>query len=291
MTAMTVEIGQGLRIGDGSLVCIAGPCVVEGRDVTLRIADAVADASVSAGVPVVFKASLDKANRTSIRGFRGIGFDEALRVLQEVATRTGLPVLTDVHLPDQATTVAEVADVLQIPAFLCRQTDLIVAAAATAKPLNIKKGQFVAPHDMRHAVAKARAGGAAGVILTERGTTFGHNDLVVDFRSLPIMRALGCPVVFDATHSVQRPSAAGEASGGDRRLVPPLLRAAVAAGVEGIFLEVHENPDEALCDGPNSLPTAALPALLEQVRDIFELVAGLKDPLSAPNPAGRVQQS
>jgi len=275
VTVTAVDVAPGVRLGDGGLIFIAGPCVVEGRDITLRIAEAVAAAAATTGIPAIFKASFDKANRTSIRGFRGIGVDEALRVLQEVAGHTGLPVLTDIHLPDQAEPAAQVADVLQIPAFLCRQTDLIVAAAATGKPLNIKKGQFVAPLDMRHPVTKAQSGGARGVILTERGTTFGHNDLVVDFRSLPLMRSLGCPVVFDATHSVQRPSAAGDSSSGDRWLVPPLLRAAVAAGIDGVFLEVHENPDEALSDGPNSLPTSALAALLQQARDIAEMVRDL----------------
>jgi len=187
---------------------------------------------------------------------------------------TGLPILTDVHRPDQAAAAAQVADVLQVPAFLCRQTDLLLAVAATGRVINIKKGQFVSPRDMGPVVEKARAGGATGVLLTERGSSFGYNDLVVDLRSLPFMRQLGCPVVFDATHSVQRPSADGDRSGGDRTLVPPLLRAAVAAGVDGVFLEVHEDPDAALCDGPNSVALSALPGLLEQVVGIHEAVAG-----------------
>ncbi len=270
-----VEITSTVRFGGGALACILGPCVVEGRDITLRAADAVASAAASAGLPVVFKASYDKANRTSIRGFRGIGVDEALEVLAEVKARTGLPVLTDVHRPEQAAAAAQVADVLQVPAFLCRQTDLLLAVAATGRVLNVKKGQFVSPQDMGAAVEKARSGGATGVLLTERGSSFGYNDLVVDFRSLPTMRALGCPVVFDATHSVQRPSAGGDRSGGDRTLVPTLLRAAVAAGVDGVFLEVHEDPDQALCDGPNSIPLAALPGLLDQVVRVRAACEGL----------------
>ena len=283
MSVGTVVVSPSVRFGGGQLACIAGPCAIEGRDITLRTAEAVARASAAAGVPALFKASFDKANRTSIRGYRGLGLDEGLRILQEVTSETGLPVITDVHLPDQASAVAEVVDVLQIPAFLCRQTDLIVAAAATGTPLNIKKGQFVSPTDMRHVVDKARAGGASGVMLTERGTAFGYNDLVVDLRALPTMRALGCPVIFDATHSVQRPSAGGDRSAGDRWLVPTLMRAAAAAGVDGVFLEVHEDPDRALCDGPNSVPLTALQALLQQAREIAELTAALEDPLPAPS--------
>lgn len=275
MTAPTVDVTPSVRFGGGSLACILGPCVVEGRDITLRAADAVASAATAAGLPVVFKASFDKANRTSIAGFRGIGVDEALEILAEVKNQTGLPVLTDVHLPEQAAAAAEVADILQVPAFLCRQTDLLLAVAATGAVINIKKGQFVAPRDMGAAVEKARSAGATGVLLTERGSSFGYNDLVVDFRSLPTMRSLGCPVVFDATHSVQRPSAGGDRSGGDRTLVPPLVRAAVAAGVDGLFLEVHEDPDRALCDGPNSIPLSALPGLLDQVNRIRAAVEGL----------------
>jgi 2-dehydro-3-deoxyphosphooctonate aldolase (KDO 8-P synthase) len=274
MNPDVVQISKAVRFGGPELACFLGPCVVEGRDITLRAAEAVARATRDAGLPAVFKASFDKANRTSIRGFRGVGMDEALRVLEDVRSATGLPVLTDVHQPDQAAAAAEVADVLQVPAFLCRQTDLLLAVAATGRVVNIKKGQFVAPADMGPVVEKARAGGADGVLLTERGTSFGYNDLVVDFRSLGIMRRLGCPVVFDATHSVQRPSAGGDHSGGDRSLVPPLLRAAVAAGVDGIFLEVHEDPDRALCDGPNSVPLDALPDLLAQVARVREAVAG-----------------
>ncbi len=277
MSLAPVVVADGVRLGAGELVLVAGPCVVEGREITLRIADAVARAAAGAGLPAVFKASYDKANRTSRRGFRGIGIDEALAVLREVGERTGLPVQTDVHLPEQVPAAAEVAQVLQIPAFLCRQTDLLAAAGASGRPVAIKKGQFVAPEDLRHAADKATAAGAAGVILIERGTSFGYRDLVVDLRALPAMRALGHPVVFDATHSVQRPSAAGDRSGGDRRLVPTLLRGAVAAGVDGVFVEVHPDPDRARSDGPNSLPLDVLPALLDQVREIHALVRGFGD--------------
>ena len=273
MDVRTVAITEDLHVGAGTLVAIAGTCAIEGREITLRAAEAVAAAGQSAGVPVVFKASFDKANRTSIRGFRGPGIDEGLRVLDEIKRQTGLPVLTDVHLPEQAPAVAQVADVLQVPAFLCRQTDLLAAVARTGRPVNVKKGQFLAPGDMRHVVDKLRESGAGGILLTERGTSFGYRELVVDMRSLPLMRSLGCPVVFDATHSVQRPSADGERSGGDRRMVPPLLRAAIAAGIDAVFVEVHEEPERALSDGPNSLHLTALPSLLEQARRLHERIA------------------
>ena len=273
MDVRPVSITADLDVGGGLPVCIAGTCAIEGREITLRAAEAVASAGELSGVPVVFKASFDKANRTSFRGFRGPGLDEGLRVLDEVKRTTGLPVLTDVHLPEQAAAAAQVVDVLQIPAFLCRQTDLLAAAARTGRPVNVKKGQFVAPEDMRHVVGKLREAGASGILLTERGTSFGYRELVVDLRSLPRMRALGCPVVFDATHSVQRPSADGDRTGGDRRMVPPLLRAAIAAGADAVFVEVHEDPDRALSDGPNSLPLTALSPLLDQVRRLHERVS------------------
>ncbi len=272
MDVRPVSITDDLDIGVGGPVCIAGTCAIEGREITLRAAEAVAAAGEASGVPVIFKASFDKANRTSIRGFRGPGMDEGLRVLEEVKRRTGLPTLTDVHLPEQAAVAAQVVDVLQVPAFLCRQTDLLTAVARAGRPVNVKKGQFVAPGDMRHVVGKLRDSGATGILLTERGTSFGYRELVVDLRSLPRMRALGCPVVFDATHSVQRPSGDGDHTGGDRGMVPTLLRAAVAAGVDAVFLEVHEDPDRALSDGPNSLPLSALQPLLDQVRRLHERV-------------------
>ncbi len=268
-----VRVAGDVVVGDGGLVGICGPCVIEGRDVTLRIADGVRDAAERAGLPVVFKASFDKANRTSLRGFRGIGMERGLRVLEEVRRECGMPVLTDVHEVGQVAAAAQVVDVLQVPAFLCRQTDLLVAAGATGKPVNVKKGQFVAPADMRHAVEKVREGGAGGVMLTERGTSFGYGDLVVDMRSLPVLRGFGCPVVFDATHAVQRPSAAGDRSGGDRSMVPVLARAAAAVGVDALFVETHEDPDRALSDGPNSVPLQELARLLHQVRQLSELAA------------------
>ena len=281
-----VEIAPGVVFGGDLPVCVAGTCAIEGREMTLRAAVAVAAAASEAGLPAVFKASFDKANRTSVGGFRGLGIRDGLEILAEVRAQTGLPVLTDVHQPEQAQLAAEVADVLQVPAFLCRQTDLLAAVAATGKPVNVKKGQFLAPGDMRHVIGKLRAHGARDVLLTERGTSFGYRELIVDMRSLPILRALGCPVVFDATHSVQRPSADGDRSGGDRQMVPTLLRAAVAAGVDGVFVEVHEDPDRALSDGPNSLPLHALAPLLEQVRQLHELVRSLPSTDLSRTPPG-----
>ncbi len=245
-----VEIAPGLAIGAGPLAFICGPCVIESLDHCLMLAAALREAL---GAPFVFKASFDKANRTSVGSYRGPGLREGLRILAEVKRRTGLPVLTDIHAPDQAAPAAEVADVLQIPAFLCRQTDLLVEAGRTGRAVNIKKGQFVAPLDMRHAVEKVLSTGNTRVFLTERGACFGYNNLVVDMRAIPQMRSLGVPVVFDATHSVQLPSAAGAASGGAPEFIEPLASAAVAAGADGVFFEVHEAPERALSDGPNAL--------------------------------------
>jgi 2-dehydro-3-deoxyphosphooctonate aldolase (KDO 8-P synthase) len=254
--------GARITVGDGELFLIAGPCVIESRDSSLRHAEQLKAISAQTGVPIIFKSSFDKANRTSHASFRGPGPDEGLRILAEVRTELGMAVLTDVHENDQCAATAEVADVLQIPALLCRQTDLIAAATRTGKVVNIKKGQFLAPWDMEHVLGKAREAGGERVILTERGTTFGYGNLVNDFRSLDIMRAFGAPVVFDATHSVQLPGAGGSVSAGQRQFVAPLSRAAVAVGVDGLFMEVHENPDEALSDGPNSLALADLAGLL-----------------------------
>jgi 2-dehydro-3-deoxyphosphooctonate aldolase (KDO 8-P synthase) len=235
---------------------IAGPCVIESEAATLQAARRVADLAQKHGAPAVFKCSFDKANRTSVKSFRGPGLTEGLRVLAKVKREVGLPVLTDVHKEEQCAPAAEVVDVLQIPAFLCRQTDLIAAAGRTGRPVNVKKGQFVAPEDMRHAVAKLAEAGCADVLLTERGSSFGYHNLVVDMRGLIAMRALA-PVCFDATHSVQRPSAgAGGTTGGDRLLAAPLARAAAAVGIDALFCEVHEDPDRALSDGPNSLTFA-----------------------------------
>jgi len=255
------------------LILIAGPCVIEGREITLRIAERLR--SIVAGRPVefFFKSSFDKANRTSVESFRGPGLKAGLEILNEVGRECGLRVVTDIHLPGQAAPVAEVVDMLQVPAFLCRQTDLLTAAGACGKPVLVKKGQFLAPEDMRHAVAKVKAGGGGGeVLLCERGSTFGYANLVVDFRSLPILRRFG-RVVFDGTHSVQRPGGLGDATGGDREMIPVLVRAAAAAGIDGLFLETHQDPSQAKSDGPNQLPLDALPALLDAVERIREAVA------------------
>ncbi|MFW6127479.1 MAG: 3-deoxy-8-phosphooctulonate synthase [Thermodesulfobacteriota bacterium] len=240
-------------VGGGELVLIAGPCVIEDAELTLDIARTLKHCARELALPLIFKASYDKANRTSLESFRGPGLGTGLEILARVKEEVGLPVLSDVHRVSEVTPAAAVLDVLQIPAFLCRQTDLVVAAAATGKPLNIKKGQFMAPWDMGPVLQKARSTGNSQIILTERGGTFGYNNLVVDFRSLAIMQGLGCPVVLDVTHSVQLPGGQGTCSGGQREFVPLLARAGVAAGADGIFLEVHPDPERARCDGPNSL--------------------------------------
>lgn len=258
--------------GGGDLAVVAGPCVLEERDMALAIAERVSAICSRLGLHYVFKASFDKANRTSIHSFRGPGLEKGLQWLADIKSSTGCPVLTDIHLPEQARTVAEVVDILQIPAFLCRQTDLVVAAASTGKVINIKKGQFLAPWDMENVVGKALSTGSSRIILTERGSSFGYNNLVSDMRSLPIMRRIGYPVVFDATHSVQLPGGLGGSSGGQREFVEYLSRAAVATGVDGVFLEVHEDPGKALCDGPNSLKLDDLPALLKKLKAIDAIV-------------------
>ena len=269
---MRVEVA-GTPVGDGApLVLIAGPCVVEGLEFTVDHALRLEAIAAEHEVPLIFKASYDKANRTSVSGHRGPGLEEGLDVLAAVKAKTGLPILTDVHLPRDCEVAADVADVLQIPAFLCRQTDLLLAAGETGKVVNIKKGQFLAAEDMQYARDKAL--GAAGVLLTERGTTFGYRDLVVDMRNLGIMRRFA-PVVFDGTHSVQRPGSAGGATGGDRSLVPPLARAAVAAGVDALFLEVHPDPDRAPSDGPNSLDYEGLIRVLRDVKAIRSALSGI----------------
>lgn len=253
---------------------IAGPCVIESEALCLAIAARLRAMADDLGVPVIFKASFDKANRTSGAAYRGLGLHEGLRVLETVRRETGLPVLTDVHLPDQVAAVAAVVDMLQTPAFLARQTDLITAAAASGKPVNIKKAQFMAPHDMAAVLAKARTAAAAagvdpaGILLCERGSSFGYNNLVVDMRALVIMREMGCPVVFDATHSVQLPGGGGDKSLGQRQYVGPLARAAVAIGVDGLFMETHPDPDSALSDGPNMVPLDQLPGLMRRLMAI-----------------------
>lgn len=250
---------------------LAGPCALEDFDVAMETAHAVREAAEAAGLFAVFKSSWDKANRTSITSFRGPGLVRGMEWLARIREESGLPVVTDIHLPEQAAPVAEVADIIQISAFLCRQTDLLVAAAATGRVVNVKKGQFVAPWDMRPAVEKLRAAGNERILLTERGASFGYNNLVVDYRSIPTMQGFGVPVVFDATHSVQLPGGLGGSSGGERRHVPVLARAAVAAGVDGVFLECHPDPDKALCDGPNSWPLDRLPALLKELSALWSL--------------------
>ncbi len=254
------------------LVLIAGPCVIESRDSTLRHAERLRDVARRLAVPYVFKSSFDKANRTSGAGYRGVGMDDGLAILREVRREIGVPVLTDVHETAQIAAVAEVADVLQTPAFLCRQTDFIAAVAAAGKPVNLKKGQFLAPDEMGHVVAKAAATGNQRLLVTERGATFGYHNLVSDMRALAILAGFGYPVVFDATHSAQLPGGAGGASGGQREFVPVLARAAVAAGVAGVFLEVHEDPDRAPSDGPNSLRLDDLPELLATLAALDRVV-------------------
>ena len=257
------EIGP-VHVGEGQLFLIAGPCVIESEAHALRMAEAIQRITSDLGVPYIFKASYDKANRTSVKSFRGPGLTEGVRILGKVAKATGLPVLTDVLEPGHCEPVAEAVHVLQIPAFLCRQTDLLVAAGKTGRAINIKKGQFVAPWDMANAVEKVRSTGNERVSLTERGASFGYNTLVVDYRSLPVMRAMA-PVVFDGTHSVQQPSAAGGVSGGQPEFIPLLARAAVAAGIDGLFLEVHDDPANAKSDGANALNLKLLKPLLEKL--------------------------
>ena len=260
-----VRVSDAVSIGRGlPLVVIAGPCVIESHELTLEIAQRLAEIRAELNVPIIFKASFDKANRSSIHGFRGPGIDEGLKTLDAARQRSGLPLTTDVHEPHQAAAIAAVCDVLQIPAFLARQTDLIAAVAETGKPLNVKKGQFMAPWDMKNVVTKAAECGNMDVLLTERGTTFGYGRLVNDMRAIPIMQETGCPVVFDATHSVQLPSAEGERSGGERRMIPYLARAAVAVGCDALFLETHPRPDEAKSDGPNMVELDRLPQLLRE---------------------------
>jgi 2-dehydro-3-deoxyphosphooctonate aldolase (KDO 8-P synthase) len=271
-----VEIGR-YRVGDGTpLLWICGPCVIEGRDFTLGLAEALRRVADELNLPLVFKASFDKANRTSAKSFRGVGLEEGLKTLEAVKAATGLPVTTDVHEPAQAPAVAQVCDILQVPAFLARQTDLLQACGRTGRVVNVKKGQFMAPWDMRHVVAKLAEVGARRVLLTERGTTFGYGMLVNDMRAIPWMQETGCPVIFDATHSVQKPGALGDRTGGIREMVPVLARAAVAAGCDGLFLETHPDPDHAPSDGPNMIP-------LDQLPDLIRLCLRVRDAVVFPH--------
>ena len=267
-----VVIGPVRAGGNQPPVLICGPCVIESEEHALMIARRVKEAAAAAGFPVIFKASYDKANRSSVSSYRGPGPAEGLRILGAIRREVGIPVLTDIHEADQAEAAAAVCDVLQIPAFLCRQTDLLVAAGRTGRAINIKKGQFLAPWDMGNAIEKVAGTGNHSILVTERGASFGYNNLVVDMRSFSVLRRFGYPVIFDVTHSVQLPGADGTASGGQPEFIAPLARAGMAAGIEGIFLEVHENPPRALSDGSNALLLTALPALLAQLRKIAEAV-------------------
>ncbi len=265
--------GTEICVGPGSpLLLIAGPCALESEDLARRIAGNMQEICARLGISYVFKASFDKANRTSLDSYRGPGLDEGLNILSRIRAELQVPVISDVHDVSQVKAAAEVLDIIQIPAFLCRQTDLLVAAAETKKPVNLKKGQFVSPWDMAHGVNKLSGAGGTKTMLVERGASFGYNNLVVDIRALPVMRSFGCPVIFDATHSVQLPGGAGGSSAGQREFIAPLSRAAVAAGIDGLFMEVHPTPDTALCDGPNSIPLDAIEQLLIQLIRIQEAV-------------------
>ncbi|RJQ67545.1 MAG: 3-deoxy-8-phosphooctulonate synthase [Desulfobacteraceae bacterium] len=274
-----VQVGN-IHIGQGNpLIVIAGPCVIEDADTTYRTAAFLKQVTQKLQVPFIFKASYDKANRSAFNAYRGPGLAEGLQVLAQIKADLGVPLLSDVHAIDQIEKAAQVLDVLQIPAFLCRQTDFILAVARSGKPVNIKKGQFLAPWDVVNIIAKIHSAGNRQILLTERGAMFGYNNLVVDFRSIPILQATGYPVVFDATHSVQLPGGAGTHSGGQRQYASVLARAAVAAGADAVFMEVHPDPDRALCDGPNSLPTDCVEQLLTELKAIRRaLTPGASDP-------------
>jgi len=266
-----IHIGNA-SLGGQELLLILGPCVMESASFTRRMAKRIHEVSEGEGVPFVFKASYDKANRSSIKSFRGPGASEGCKILGEISAELGVPVTSDIHSVEEVELAAKFLDLLQIPAFLCRQTDLIVAAGASGRPVNVKKGQFLAPWDMKQVAVKLAESGCRDFFFTERGSTFGYNNLVADMRSIPWMQDLGVHVVFDATHSVQRPGGAGETTGGDGALAPVLARSAVAAGANGIFMEVHQNPSRALSDGPNQVPLRQLPKILKQLRAIYEQV-------------------
>lgn len=260
------------EIGGDKLTILAGPCAAESMEILDETAKGLKEITKKLDINFVFKSSFDKANRSSINSYRGPGLEKGLEMLQTIKSKYDIPIVTDIHTPDQAEPVSEVADILQIPAFLCRQTDLLVAAAKTGKIVNIKKGQFLAPEQMGPLVKKVEDSGNNNILLTDRGTSFGYNNLVVDFRAIPIMLEFGYPIVFDATHSVQLPGANGTSSGGDRRFVPPLAKAAMAAGANALFFEVHPDPDKALCDGPNMIALKDAEELFKQCKDIFEIV-------------------
>ena len=260
--------------GNGLLI-IAGPCVIEREDIVFETAQRLKEICRELQLPFIFKSSYDKANRTSMKSYRGPGIEEGLRILGAVKEKFSVPLLTDIHTPQEAVRVAEVVDVLQIPAFLCRQTDLIVAASGTGKTVNIKKGQFLSPWDITNIIDKFSSTGNTDLMITERGTFFGYHNLVVDFRAFPIMRSFGYPVIFDVTHSLQLPGGEGSCSGGQREFAEPLARAAVAAGVDGIFMEVHPEPDKALCDGPNTIPLGEVEGLLRRLKEVFQAVKAL----------------
>jgi len=265
---------QPIKVGPGRpLLLIAGPCVLESAELAREVAAALKEITERLSVSFVFKSSFDKANRTSLDSYRGPGLDEGLQILADIRQDYNVPVISDIHEAAQVGPVSEVLDVLQIPAFLCRQTDLLVAAARSRKAINLKKGQFVSPWDMTNAVNKVKSSGNKDLMLCERGFSLGYNNLVVDMRSLPVMRSLGCPVIFDATHSVQLPGGAGGRSGGQREFIPPLARAAVAAGLDGLFMEVHPQPEKALCDGPNSMPLERVESLLQTLLQIHSVVS------------------
>ena len=262
-----IKVGN-VIFGKDNLGIIAGPCVIENRDHSLEMSYAIKEVSDDVSIPIIFKSSFDKANRTSIKSFRGPGIEEGMRILSDVKTETGLKVLTDIHSPDQAGLVSDVVDIIQIPAFLSRQTDLLIAAAKTGKPINIKKGQFLAPWDVEHIVKKMEESGSQNILLTDRGTQFGYNNLVADMRAIPLMKQFGYPVIFDATHSAQLPGGSGGHSSGMRDMIPTLARAAVAAGCSGVFMEVHNNVDEAKSDAATQWPLDKLATLLIELKKI-----------------------
>jgi 2-dehydro-3-deoxyphosphooctonate aldolase (KDO 8-P synthase) len=264
-----VSIGH-IKIGQRPFVFIGGPCVIEGRDITLTIAERLLKITEDLHVPFIFKSSYDKANRTSAGSFRGLGIEKGLEILSEVKEMFGMPILTDVHTMEEAVMASRIVDVLQVPALLSRQTDLLVACGKTGKPVNIKKGQFLSPYDIEYAIDKVVSTGNQQILITERGTSFGYNTLINDFRSIPIMKGFGYPVIFDATHSVQKPGAASGRSGGEREFVFPLARAAIAVGADGIFMEAHIDPSKALCDGENSVALDDLPVMLKTLKRIEE---------------------